>query len=144
MRVRLTAAVLVAVLVVYLVLVGWRGVLLMADGGAVAVVLGFGVVLLPVVGGYLVWREIRFGLATQRLAGELDAAGRWPTEELPLAPSGRPRRDAADALFERRRVEVEQHPDDWAAWFRLGLAYEDARDRRRARESMRRAIELRG
>lgn len=144
MRARLVAAVLVAVLVLYFGLVGWRGVLLVRVGSPVAVVLGLGVLLLPLVGGYLVWREWRFGLATQRLARELDAAGRWPTEELPPAPSGRPRRDAADALFEQRRVEVERTPDDWGSWFRLGLAYEDARDRRRARESMRRAIELHG
>jgi Flp pilus assembly protein TadD len=33
-------------------------------------------------------------------------------------------------------------PDDWAAWFRLGLAYDDAGDRRRAREALQRAIAL--
>lgn len=144
MRTRLVATALAAVLMVYLLLVGWRGVLLVRDGGVVAVVLGIGVLLLPVVGAYVLWRELRFGLATQRLARDLHAAGRWPTEELPLAPSGRPRREAADAQFERRRRDVERTPDDWASWFRLALAYEDARDRRRARESMRRAIRLHG
>jgi len=144
MRARVLVGVLVAVLLVYLVLVGWRGVLLVRDGSTVAVVLGLGVLLLPMVAGYLVWREVRFGLATQRLAAELDDAGRWPDEDLPTAPSGRPLREAADALFERRRAEVEYAPEDWAAWFRLGLAYEDARDRRRARQSMRRAIDLHG
>lgn len=141
---RRVAAVLVAVLVVYLVLVGYRGVLLVASGDPLPVVLGVGVLLLPVVGAYAVWREVRFGFATQRLARELDAAGRWPRERLPTMPSGRPDRDAADALFEVRREEVEAAPEDWQAWFRLALAYDDARDRRRARAAMRRAIALHG
>jgi len=138
------AAVLVAVLVVYLALAGYRGVLLLASGDALQVVLGVGVLLLPVVGGYAVWREVRFGFATQRLARDLDAAGRWPQEQLPRTPSGRPDRAAADALFELRRAEVEETPQDWQAWFRLALAYDDARDRRRARAAMRRAIALHG
>jgi hypothetical protein len=136
--------VLVAVLVVYLVLVGYRGVLLLATGDPLQVVLGVGVLLLPVVGVYAVWRELQFGFATQRLARELDAAGRWPRDQLPTMPSGRPDRAAADALFEVRRREVEAAPDDWQAWFRLALAYDDARDRRRARGAMRRAIALHG
>ncbi|HEX2175045.1 MAG TPA: hypothetical protein VHG70_03960 [Nocardioidaceae bacterium] len=139
---RLVAAVLVAVLVVYLVLVGYRGVLLVGSGEPLQVVLGLGVLMLPVVGAYVVWREVQFGFATQRLAHELDAAGRWPSEQLPSAPSGRPERDAADALFAVRRDEVTAAPEDWAAWFRLALAYEDARDRKRARAAMRRAIAL--
>jgi len=138
------AAVLVAVLVVYLALVGYRGVLLLTSGDALQVVLGVGVLLLPVVGVYVVWREVAFGFATQRLARELDSAGRWPHEQLPTMPSGRPERAAADALFEVRRAEVEAAPEDWRAWFRLALAYDDARDRRRAREAMRRAIALHG
>jgi hypothetical protein len=141
---RVTAALLVAALGVYLVLAGHRGVLLLGSGDPVAVLLGAGVLLLPVVGGYAAWREVRFGFATQRLARELDAAGRWPVEELPAAPSGRPDRAAADALFAVRREEVEAAPQDWQAWFRLALAYDDARDRRRARAAMRRAIALHG
>ncbi len=135
---------MVAVLVVYLVLVGYRGVLLVGSGDPLEVVLGVGVLLLPVVGAYAVWHEVRFGFATQRLARELDAAGRWPQEQLPTMPSGRPDRAAADALFEVRREEVEAAPEDWQAWFRLALAYDDARDRRRARAAMRRAIALHG
>ncbi len=144
MRTRLVAAVLVVVLVVYLVLAGYRGLLLLGSGELLPVVLGVGVLLLPVVGAYVVWREVQFGFATQRLARELHEAGRWPQEELPTAPSGRPDRAAADALFAVRREEVEASPGDWQAWFRLALAYEDARDRRQARAAMRRAIALHG
>jgi hypothetical protein len=139
---RVVAAVLVAVLAVYLLLVGHRGVVLVASGEPLQVTLGLGVLVLPVIGAYVAWREVQFGLATQRLARELDAAGRWPSDELPRMPSGRPDRDAADAVFEVRRHEVDATPDDWQAWFRLALAYDDARDRKRARAAMRRAIAL--
>jgi Flp pilus assembly protein TadD len=39
---------------------------------------------------------------------------------------------------------VEQSPEDWRAWFRLAHAYDVAGDRGRAREAMRKAIELGG
>jgi hypothetical protein len=141
-RPRRAVALLVVALAVYLGLAGYRGVLLLGSGEPVPVLLGAGVLLLPVVGAYACWREVRFGFATQRLARELDAAGRWPQEDLPASPSGRPERAAADALFAVRREEVEAAPQDWQAWFRLALAYDDARDRRRARAAMRRAIAL--
>ena len=37
---------------------------------------------------------------------------------------------------------AEASPDDWRAWLRLGLAYDMAGDRRRARAAVRRAITL--
>lgn len=135
-------AVLVAVLAFYLVLAGWRAVLLLREGSWLGVLLGFGVLLLPLVGGYVVVREVQFGLASGRLGRELEALGGWPSEDLPRAPSGRPDREAADELFRVRRVEVDAAPQDWRAWFRLSLAYDAARDRRRARQAMRRAITL--
>ena len=141
-RSKALAVVLVGVLLFYLALVGYQGVLLVRSGGAVAVGLGVALLVLPLIGGYVVWRELQFGAATSRLASELQSAGRWPTEELPLRPSGRPERGAADALFARRRDEVETSPDDWGSWYRLGLAYEDAGDRRRARAALRHAIAL--
>jgi Flp pilus assembly protein TadD len=143
-RARTVVFLLLGVLGFYLALVGWRGVLLVQQGGSVPVLLGLAVLAVPVIGAYAAWREVRFGLATQRLARELETAGHWPKDDLPVAPSGRAQRAAADALFERRRLEVQQSPADWQAWFRLGLAYEHARDRRRARQSMRRAIALHG
>jgi Flp pilus assembly protein TadD len=40
------------------------------------------------------------------------------------------------------RAAVEAAPDDWGSWFRLGFAYDAAGDRKRARESLRRAARL--
>lgn len=142
MRVRFTIVVLVAVTAFYLATIGWRGLVAVRSGDPAAVALGLALLVVPAIGAWAVWRELRFGAATQRLGSQLAASGRWPDEELPVAPSGRPDRTAADALFESRQAEVTATPTDWAAWFRLGLAYDDSRDRRRAREAMQRAIAL--
>ena len=144
MTARRTALLLVGVLVVYLVLVGWRGVLLVRTGDPVAVALGLAVVVLPVVAAVVVVRELRFGGATQRMARELEADGGLPVDDLPRRPSGRVVREAADATFAGRRAEVEAAPEDWRAWYRLAVAYDDAGDRRRAREAMRYAVRLHG
>ena len=144
MTARRTALLLVGVLVVYLVLVGWRGVLLVRTGDPVAVALGLAVLVLPVVAAVVVARELRFGVATQRMARELEADGGLPVDDLPRRPSGRVVREAADATFAGRRAEVEAAPEDWRAWYRLAVAYDDAGDRRRAREAMRYAARLHG
>jgi cytochrome c-type biogenesis protein CcmH/NrfG len=141
-RTRIVVGMLVAVLVVYFVLLGHRGWVLLASGEPVLVALGVGVLVLPLVGAVLVAAELRFGVATQRLGEQLAAEGGLPADDLPRRPSGRVDRDAADAVFARRRAEAEAAPDDWRSWYRLGIAYEDAGDRRRAREAMRKAITL--
>ena len=56
--------------------------------------------------------------------------------------SGRLEKADADRVFEGRRAEVEADPDDWRAWWRLAAAYGDARDSRRGRRAMRRAVSL--
>lgn len=144
MTARRTALLLVGVLVVYLVLVGWRGVLFVRTGDPVAIALGLAVLVLPVLAAVVVARELRFGVATQRMSRELEADGGLPVDDLPRRPSGRVEREAADATFAGRRAEVEAAPDDWRAWYRLAVAYDDAGDRRRAREAMRYAVRLRG
>ena len=74
---------------------------------------------------------------------QLAAAGRLPADDLPRTPGGRIDRAAADEAFVVAREAVEQAPQDWAAWFRLGFAYDAAHDRRRARTALRTAARLR-
>jgi hypothetical protein len=109
--------------------------------GAPGVLLGVGVVLLVVVGGVLVTSEVRLAADSQRLGRKLFDEG-FVEEDLPTLPSGRVQRDAADALFERRKAEAEAAPDDWRAWFKLATAYDAARDASRGRRAMRKAIAL--
>jgi len=136
------AALAFAVLVLYLVAIGWRGVVLLRVGGVVPVLLGLALLALPVVGLWAVVREWRFGAATQALASELDTRGELPVDDLPRSRGGRVDRAAADAQFERFRREVDAAPESEAAWFRLALGYDAAGDRRRARAAMRRAVQL--
>jgi uncharacterized membrane protein YccC len=140
MKAKQTAFVLAVVFVAYAVLIGWRGVLLIKVGTAVSVGLGLAVLVIPIVGAYLVWRELQFGRRTEVLARELEAVGGLPVDDLPRRPSGRIDRAAADEAFGRYKAEAEAAPDDWRVWFRLSTAYDAAGDRKRAREAMRKAI----
>ncbi|MEV0600657.1 tetratricopeptide repeat protein [Streptomyces sp. NPDC050315] len=142
MRAKITYFVLAAVLVVYFVLVGERGVLLIQQGTPVTVVFGIAVLVLPVIGAWFLWHTTQFARKAGLLAKELEAEGGLPVDELKRTPSGRVDRDAADEVFERRRAEAEAAPEDWRAWFRLAIAYHDARDTPRARKAMQRAISL--
>lgn len=146
MRARTLAYVLVAVLAVYLVLVGWRGVVLITDGvgrgDLVGVLLGLAVLAFPLLGAGLVWRELSFGRDTQALADHLAARDALPRDDLPKRPSGRVEKEAARAAFDASLEQAQARPDDPAAWYRLALAYSDLGDRRHARASMREAIRV--
>ncbi|AGI87522.1 hypothetical protein ACFU9O_26845 [Streptomyces albidoflavus] len=142
MRAKITYLVTALVLVVYFVLVGSRGVLLIRHGTPLTVVFGVAVLVLPVIGVWFLWKNTQFVQRANRLAAELEAEGGLPVDELVRTPSGRVDRASADAVFARRRAETEDHPDDWRCWFRLAVAYHDARDTPRARKAMQRAIAL--
>lgn len=139
---RRVALLLAAALAAYLLLVGVRAVALIRTGEPVAIGLGVAVLALPVLGAWLLWRELAFGFGMQRMGRALADEDGLPEADLPLLPSGRVDRDAADARFAERRAEVEAAPGDWRAWYRLGIAYDDARDRKRARAAMRHALTL--
>lgn len=144
-RTKVTVALLTLALVAYFVLLGERAVALIGSGGAAGIALGVGVLLLPIIGAVLVFWELRFGWQTQRLARQLTQDGQLPdVADLPVRPSGRVERDAADAHFETVNARVEAAPDDWRGWYALAHAYDLAGDRKRARSAMRHAIALEG
>lgn len=137
------SAVLTGFVVLYLVLLAGRAVELLRTGETIPVVLGVGVLLLPLLGVWVLVSTWRSGLRVQRLATRLADEGGLPdTGSLPRRPSGRVDRDAADAWFAERKAELDADPDDWRGWYRIAQAYDLAGDRRRAREAMRTAITL--
>jgi cytochrome c-type biogenesis protein CcmH/NrfG len=145
MRIQLTIAFMCAALLVYILLLGRSAVLMISSGRAVAVVLGAALLVLPVIGLWAMIATLRAGFAHQKLARlaaedgmELDVSA------LPRRPSGRIDRDAADALFDTVRTELDTDPHDWRRWYRLARAYDYAGDRSRAREAMKKAVELQG
>jgi tetratricopeptide (TPR) repeat protein len=135
------AVVMAVLLAAYLALVGWRAVQFVQTGEPIAVVMGISLIVLPVLAAWAIWRELQFGVRSQRIVRRLEEEGGLDLG-MPLRPSGRPERAAADAAFPAFRDAVESDPDSWRAWLRLGLAYDAAGDRRRARRAVRRAIEL--
>jgi len=104
--------------------------------------IGIAALLIPLLGVWILIREVLFGARSQRMAGILAAEGLLPEDNLPRTPSGRIVKAAADEDFVQYQQEATAHPDSWRSMHRLALAYDASGDRRRARETMRRAIRL--
>ncbi|MET9931511.1 MULTISPECIES: hypothetical protein [unclassified Streptomyces] len=139
---KITYVFLSTVLVLVFGVVAMEGVLLLLTGEPAAMGMGAVAFLLPLVGGWFLWKNTRFARRANRLAAELEAEGGLPVDELTRTAGGRIDRDSADEVFARRKAETEDSPEDWRCWFRLAVAYHDARDTPRARRAMQRAIAL--
>ncbi len=142
MRVRIAVVATALLLVIYLILPVRYGVALVQVGTPIAVLIGIALFVLPLVGAWALIVEILFAVRADRLAKQLEGEGGMPSEEVPITPSGRVDRAAADALFPSYRDAVDADPESWRAWFRLALAYDASGDRRRARWATRTAIRL--
>lgn len=142
MRNRLMAIILAIAAAIYAGFVLWRAWALFESGDPVAIGLGVAIVVIPILGLWMLYRELRFGFGMQAMGQALASEGGLPRDDLPKTASGRSDRDAADARFVVRAQEVEQAPDDWRNWYLLALAYDEARDRKRARGAMRQALAL--
>lgn len=138
---RAFAWVMGAVLALYIGLAGSWAVQLMASGEPLGIGLGIALVVLAGIGAWALATELVFGVRLDRLVRRLDAAGGMPTP-LPKAPSGRADKDAADDAFPVAKADVEANPESWESWLRLSMAYDAARDRRRARKAARESIRL--
>ena len=142
MTARIGVVVMAALLALYIVLVGQRAWLLIVSGDPIGVTMGIALIVLPVIAAWALGRELWFGVRAQQLGRRLESEGGLPSDEVTVRPSGRVMREDGDAVFPAYRADAEAHPDDWRAWYRLGLAYDAAGDRRRAREAVRTAIRL--
>jgi cytochrome c-type biogenesis protein CcmH/NrfG len=142
MSARIGVAVVAALLALYIVLVGQRAWLLLISGDPVGIAMGAALVVLPLIATWALGRELWFGVRAEQLGRRLESEGALPDEIVSVRPSGRVMREDADAVFPAYRAAAEAHPDDWRVWYRLGVAYDAAGDRRRAREAVRTAIRL--
>ena len=131
---------LVVGLIMYMVILGWRGFQLIASGTAAGIGVGIGVLILPVLGAWMIYSTLAAGSGT---------SGWW------LRPRSwaRPRRLRAAATRvgsyrargSRRVVRAGAHrvggrPDDWVNTYRIARAYDYAGDRTRARQMMKTAV----
>ena len=122
MRVRVAVAIMTVLLLLYVVLAGQRALVLLTSAEPVAIAMGVALLVLPLLALWAIGRELWFGVRAQQLGDRLDAEGGLPDDDLPVRPSGRIERDDGDALFPKYRADVEAHPDDWRARYRLALA----------------------
>ncbi len=134
--------ILIAVLIAYLIIAGSQAIRLIRSGEAIAIVLGIAILILPLIGLWVVWRELKFGLTVERMAKILESQGQLLADDLPRTEGGQIDRDAADAQFAEVQQETQADPNDWRAWFRVATSYDAASDRRRARAAMYHAIDL--
>ena len=143
LRMQLLIGFMCLALVVYFLLLGRIAWAFITSGSATAVGLGLAVLIMPLIGIWVMVSTLRAGLAHQRLAQLIRAEGmELDVSGLPRMPSGRIQRDAADTLFDTVRGELENDPDNWRRWYRVARAYDYAGDRGRAREAMKKAVEL--
>jgi len=142
-RIQLVIGFMCVALVVYFLMLGRIAMAFITSGRPAAIGLGVALMVLPLIGIWVMVSTLKAGLAHQRL-GRIakDEGMELDVSSLPRMPSGRIQRDAADALFETVRTELEDDPDNWRRWYRLARAYDYAGDRSRARETMKKAVEL--
>lgn len=127
---------------IYLVVLGQFGVVLILSGSLIGIVSGSLILVFPGLGIWSIVREFRFGAKSEALVKRVKAEGSWPEFNLELRPSGRPVRESADKVFAEYQAKAEALPSDWHSWFNLSLAYDAAGDRPRARKAMQRAIAM--
>ena len=142
-RIQLLIGFMCVALIAYFFLL-WRiAWAFVSSGEAAAVGLGLALMILPFIGLWVLVATLRAGLAHQRLGRIMRDEGlELEVSALPRMPSGRIQRDAADALFATVRAELEADPDNWRRWYRLARAYDYAGDRPRARETMKKAVQM--
>lgn len=143
LRTRLLIGFLCVALIVYFVLLGRVALALIGDGRVAPVLLGVALLAFPVIGLWAMIATLRAGFAHQRLARlAVEQGMELDVSALPRRASGRIERVAADELFATVRAELDADPDNWVRWYRVARAYDYAGDRSRAREAMKRAVEL--
>jgi tetratricopeptide (TPR) repeat protein len=139
---KLGAVVMSALVVMYLALLGQQGVLFFNQPNPVSKAMGVFILILPVFGAWGIWSELRFGIAVEKLAKQLEAEGAWPRFKFSVLPSGRANKSEALQEFPEYQEQTRLDPENWRKWFALGLAYDACGNRKLARKAMRRAIAL--
>ena len=141
-RPMLAALFMALLLVIYLAFTANYAWILIRDASPLVNAMGYALAILPILGAWGLAAELVFARRSAALTRELESLGLMPGDELPSLTSGRPDRAQAEKAFPEFKKEVEENPESWQSWLRLGLAYDACGDRRRARWAVRKAIGL--
>lgn len=131
-----------AATLIYALLLTNTALTLLSVDEPIAKTMGALLLVFPAFAVWLTIREFSFGIKVERFATEVESAGKWPQFDFEYRPSGRPTRESADRAFESYAAVAKANPESPLAWFALGLAYDAAGDRGRARRAMRKALAL--
>lgn len=123
---KIGAAAITAVTLGFVWGLGWLAYGFLSSGTPLGIGVGVGIAILTPISLWTILREVRFGIATQRL-------GRAEAREDFLSSV-----DLGD--FPGAKAQAEAEPENWRAWYRLAIAYDLNRDRRAARAAMRQAL----
>lgn len=127
------ALILTAILSVYLVFAAWRGFDLLLVDDPVVQTLGLAVLLMPIIGGVIVLREIRFGKLSYAMGQVIDEIY-LPRTDLETEQ----KREFLDQAIEKTKANLES----WQSWYSVALAYDLLSERKLAREAMQHSVEL--
>jgi hypothetical protein len=139
---KIGAFLMAALTLIYAVVLTNTAISLLSVDEPVAKAMGALIIVFPVFAIWMIIREFSFGIKVERYATKVETEGKWPHFAFELRPSGRPTRDSADRVFESYAKAAKANPESALAWFSLGLAYDAAGDRPRARKAMRKALAL--
>jgi len=139
---KLGAIVTGALVVMYVALLSNTALTLISSDDSIARLMGWLLLVFPIIAIWAIIKEFAFGIKIEKLGKQLEAENGWPEFRFELRPSGRPVKESADREFDRFREKTQAQPDQWRHWFALGLVYDAAADRSRARACMRKAIRL--
>lgn len=139
---RIGVYVLLALILIYLFAIAGMVWGLISSGTWIGIIMGTALIVFPVIGVIFIGKDLRFAAQGDAILAKMSDAGELPEDNLPKRPSGRPEREAADGEFPRWKAEVEANPEDYRTWARLALAYRASGDSARARQAMRKAIQL--
>jgi hypothetical protein len=139
LRTKIWVIVMTAFAFTYVFLLGGRALTMLAEPNPVAIAMGVGMMVFPLFAVWAILREIKFGIDAEKITKRALAI-ELPELELVLRPSGRATKESAALAFEAVKQNFDE--SQWTQWLLLSEAYEASGDRKRARESMRKAISL--
>lgn len=126
---------LATILGVYIAFTISRGTSFLQQSDPAVKVLGFSVIVIALLGIYVIARELIFGQRVARMSAEVSFDGK-PAQGETLTE------EQCETLFQEASQIATEKPLDWQSWYHVAVAYEINRDRRRARENMRKALAL--
>ncbi|GAA5149302.1 hypothetical protein GCM10025768_12290 [Microbacterium pseudoresistens] len=139
---RVGVAVMTAALALYLAFAVQRAFIMFATGEPVGIAFGVGLLVLPLIGAWVLVREVMFGVQSARLTRRLEDEDGVPDDDVALTPSGRVVREEAAGLVQRYADAAAAAPEDWRSRLRLGIVQRAAGQLGEARASVRAAIRL--